>query len=157
MDKELVMKLLSNVVITAILMSLFTACATTYVAPTLKSKAYTFEYKQSKDGINKLKLALVKSGFTISYADEQLISSNPKTMDLNENDADCGTTMGLDYLKDNRTSTTVSVNITKISDYLFEVKAEISGEYLKSDNNQSISMTCVSRGTIENGIINAIE
>ena len=104
------------------------------------------------------KQTLVVEGFQITAADDtaRVISTAPRDMRLTPADADCGTTMGIDYLKDNRTAATVAYGAV-ISDGRVLVKATIAAKYLPSNNSQSITMDCVSKGVLEAALLNKIQ
>jgi hypothetical protein len=103
------------------------------------------------------KQALVTSGFQITSADEAAgtISTASRAMRLTPAEANCGTTMGIDYLKDNRTSTTVAYGVV-VKPNNVHVVATMSGTYLPGNDVQSITLTCVSRGVLENQLLGQI-
>ncbi|MFH4090619.1 hypothetical protein WAJ00_22120, partial [Acinetobacter baumannii] len=76
------------------------------------------------------------------------ISTATRDFRLTPELADCGTTMGIDYLKDNRTSTKVAYNIL-IADNSLDVRTTLQGDYKVGDVTQNITLTCVSRGVLE--------
>ena len=97
-------------------------------------------------------------GYQIQNADDNsgAISTSFRQKRLNEMFCDCGTTMGLPYIKDNRTITNVALGII-IDENKIVVKANIAGEYLKSvDAVQSIAFDCVSTGLLEKEIFEKI-
>ena len=69
--------------------------------------------------------------------------------------ADCGTTMGLDYLKDNRTATRVALGILVTQESL-TVTANVQGDYRPGAVDQNITLSCVSRGQLEESAIDGI-
>ncbi len=107
------------------------------------------------------KKVLMLDGFQIANADPELgiISTTQKQMKLTVSDVDCGSTMGINYMKDKRTITRVSVLI-ECNDNSLNVKCNITGEYGKGWGEQStlqgIDLTCVSKGTMENTLIDKI-
>ncbi len=103
------------------------------------------------------KRTLVSEGWQITTADADagVLTTQLRTLRLTPADADCGTTMGIDYLKDNRTTSKVGVNIL-IDDGHLMVKSIIESEYRPGDVTQDMALTCVSRGTIERKVANAI-
>ena len=74
---------------------------------------------------------------------------------MNPELADCGTTLGLDYLKDNRTSSKVSYGVL-VSENKVTLKATMSATYLPGNASQSITLTCVSRGVLEDQVLKKI-
>jgi hypothetical protein len=69
---------------------------------------------------------------------------------------DCGTTMGIDYLKDNRTSTRVSYGLI-VDDNRITIKANIEGEYKPGSVSQDMTLTCISRGLLERDLLEKIK
>ena len=138
---------------------LFIGCAATYAPPTISSQNIMGNVQASKsDILNATKGILVMDGYQILSSDESsgTISTSSKRMKLNATQCDCGTTMGLPYIKDNRTFTDVALGIL-ISENKISIKANITGEYLKGDATQGVNMTCVSTGDIENKLIEKIK
>ena|SRR3989442_7760116 len=68
-------------------------------------------------------------------------SEAAKPQRLTADDCDCGTTLGLPYIKDKRTQT---------------IAPSIHGSYLPGDANQSISFDCVSKGTLERALFEKV-
>ena len=107
------------------------------------------------------KKVLILEGFQIANLDQDLgiISTNPKQMKLTVNDVNCGSTMGINYMKDKRTITKVGV-LVECNNNSVNVKCNITGEYGKGWGQQStlqgIDLTCVSKGTLENTLIEKI-
>lgn len=63
--------------------------------------------------------------------------------------------MGIDYLKDNRTTTRISIGIIADDGYVTVIPT-IQGEYKPGDVLQNITLTCVSRGPIEQEMLSKI-
>lgn len=103
------------------------------------------------------KRALLLQGYTIQESDRHAatISTAPRPQRLDANDCDCGTTLGLPYIKDKRTSTTVALGVI-VRDGELTIVPSIHGTYLPSDVNQSISFDCVSKGTIERAFADTV-
>ena len=78
---------------------------TNFIRPLQGERAATFEAA---------KRALVLDGYTIQSTDAAagIISTAPRTHRLTADDCDCGTTLGLPYIKDKRTQTTVAIDPT---------------------------------------------
>lgn len=135
-------------------------CAMTYEKPVTIEKTVSSENALGKvHALEKAKRVLLLNGFQIqSYDDNSgIISSSYKDMRLSPNDADCGTTMGLDYLEDNRTSTQVALNVL-VDNKSIIVKSMIRGEYKPGGESavQNITLSCKSKGVIENKILKQI-
>lgn len=130
-------------------------CATTYSGPNHKQQSYERTVKDPDVAINSLKKYLASKGYTITSSGKEVISTAPKNVSLSHFDADCGKTMGLDYLKDARTSTTASINIYADGDTI-KVVTDINAKYLTGNMFQSKTMHCVSRGTIERRVLSQL-
>ncbi|EOZ7462013.1 hypothetical protein ABFP22_003257, partial [Enterobacter hormaechei] len=112
----------------------------------------------SQDAIIKAsKSALISDGYQISSYDDKtgFVSTAPRDLHLSPAQADCGKTMGLDYLKDKRTKTRVSYGVLYETG-LVTVKANIEGEYKPGSVSQDITLTCVSHGTLENELLDKV-
>lgn len=146
------MKSILFVVTSAVLLS---SCAMTYKAPSMVAASTTVSVSGSKaDILRAAKQALVIDGYQITNSDDSagVISTAPRDLHVTPTQANCGTTMGIDYLKDNRTSTRVAFGVVA-SDGSLTVKANIQGEYKPGAVDQNITLTCVSRGVLEQGVI----
>lgn len=133
-------------------------CAVTYVPPTTVAPNTSQRIMGSSSALFKAtKQILVLEGFQITSSDESadVISTAPKEMRLMPELADCGKTLGLDYLKDNRTSSKVAYGAL-ISENKVTLKISMSATYLPANDVQSITLTCVSRGVLENQLLNKI-
>ncbi|MDP2681977.1 MAG: hypothetical protein Q8P28_04100 [Deltaproteobacteria bacterium] len=97
---------------------------------------------------------LITEGYQVTNADEDsgTISTAPRNLRMAPAQADCGTTMGIDYLKDNRTTTRVALGLV-ISENGVTVKANIEGEYKPGAVDQDITLTCVSRSAVEQAFL----
>lgn len=138
---------------------LLIGCAMTYAPPTFAPKDFVKEVPMSKEEILKrAKQSLVLEGYQIQIIDENagIITTSFRQKKLTENECDCGTTMGLPYIKDNRTVTNVALSVIADGKQL-RIKASITGEYLKAvDVVQSITFDCVSTGLIEKRLFEKI-
>jgi hypothetical protein len=146
------MKSTMLVAVSAVLLS---SCAMTYKAPSVAATSTTVIVKGSKaDILQAAKQSLVIDGYQITSSDDSagVISTAPRDLHVTPSQANCGTTMGLDYLKDKRTSTRVAFGVVA-SDGSLTVKANIQGEYKPGAVDQDITLTCVSRGVLEQGVI----
>ncbi|EJB8489941.1 hypothetical protein ACT4U9_09255 [Acinetobacter baumannii] len=134
-------------------------CATTYKAPVTLNQSASEQVSATKDQIFKAaQRALAINGEQImsANADAGVISTAARDYRLTPDLADCGTTMGIDYLKDNRTSTKVAYNIL-IADNSLDVRTTLQGDYKVGDVTQNITLTCVSRGVLEQQMIQNIK
>ncbi len=138
--------------------AIIVSCAATYKTPQSIQQDFTRDIKASKDEIFKAaKQALILEGYQIVNSDKDagVISTGKKQTNLTEADTDCGTTMGLPYIKDKRTITTVSVGLV-ITDNKITIRPAIEGEYLKGNVSAGIDLHCVSKGTIEESLYKKI-
>ncbi|OTU62463.1 hypothetical protein [Acinetobacter baumannii] len=134
-------------------------CATTYKAPVTLNQSASEQVSATKDQIFKAaQRALAINGEQImsANADAGVISTAARDYRLTPDLADCGTTMGIDYLKDNRTSTKIAYNIL-IADNSLDVRTTLQGDYKVGDVTQNITLTCVSRGVLEQKMIQKIK
>lgn len=133
-------------------------CAFNYKAPIGESK--TAKETISRDVFNEAKRTLILDGHKLTYEGKEdgLLSTDYKVVDVKPMHADCGKTMGLDYLKDNRTKTEISFTIV-LQDKTIEVKSNIKAEYKPSGvggTAQGIDLTCISKGVLEKKLLNKI-
>lgn len=138
---------------------LLTGCAVTYQPPTAENLTYSTQHQSDQNSIMaKAKRALLLEGFQIqSYDDEAgFISTSFKNWKLSPEEANCGTTMGLDYLKDNRTKTEVAFNVV-VDGTSLTIRSNIQGEYKPGAVDQNITLTCASKGVIERQLAIKIE
>lgn len=134
------------------------SCAFNYKAPIGESKSAKSSI--SRDMFSKSKRTLVLNGYKLNLADKQegLLATNYKVLDVKPEHADCGKTMGLDYLKDNRTKTEIAFTI-ELQNKTIEVKSDIRAEYRPSGiggTAQGINLTCISKGVLERKLLNKI-
>ncbi len=138
----------------AIAASAVSACAATYRAPESIAQSFSAVHGSSKSAVLvAAKTELVAAGYQITYGDEAagVISTALKDVRLAPLDADCGTTMGLDYLKDNRTSTRVSYGVT-VDESRIQITTTVQGDYRPGAVDQNITLSCVSRGALEQSL-----
>ena len=136
-------------------MLVMAGCATTYKPPTTVAAETSQEIVASQADILRVaKQVLVEEGFQITNADDSagVISTALRDFHINPEQADCGTTMGIDYLKDNRTSSKLGYGILA-SDGKLIVKANIESAYKPGAVTQDITLTCASRGTLEPALL----
>jgi hypothetical protein len=135
-----------------------TACATTYKPPILLNQIHTkATTKSSAETIKAAKRVLAMEGFQISSYDDEagVISTTTKEFRILPEMADCGTTMGLNYLEDNRTDTGASINVI-VSPNSVQVKANIEAEYKPGQVAHDLTLQCVSKGVIEKRLLDKI-
>ena len=145
-------------VVSCIITLFFVGCAATYQPPTVHYSGFARNINATKEHLfNTAKQALILNGYQIASSDKEagVISTAQKQLDLTEADCDCGTTMGIPYIKDKRTTTNVAVGII-ISSTRIAIKSTIEGEYLKGNTTQGIDLHCVSKGVIEQNIYNSV-
>ena len=132
------------------------ACAATYKAPETKVAANVSSQiiGSPQDTLNRVKQVLLLDGYQIqSYDNDALIvSTSFKNKRITPTDANCGTTLGLDYLKDKRTDTSVAINVLIVGTTI-TVTANIHGAYKPGSADQNITLSCVSKGAIERSIL----
>lgn len=134
-------------------------CATTYQAPISLNQSASESVTATKSQLfsaSQRALAINGEQIMSANADAGVISTAARDFRLTPLLADCGKTMGLDYLKDNRTSTKVAYNIL-IGDNSLEVRTTLQGDYKVGDTVQNITLTCVSRGILEQEMVKKIK
>jgi len=151
---------MKKIFITLSIIGFIAGCAMTYEKPMTIEKTISSENTFGKThALEKAKRVLLLNGFQIqSYDDNSgIISSSYKDVRLSPDDADCGTTMGLDYLKDNRTSTQFAINIL-VDNKSIIIKSMIRGEYKPGGGSavQNITLSCKSKGILENKLLKQI-
>lgn len=104
---------------------------------------------------------LITSGYTVasSATEVGLITTTPKAVRLTIQDVECGTFWGIPYIKDERTVTkvTYTVLVEKAGEgSKIAVSATVDGTYAPGAGNPDKSLTCTSKGTIEQNLLNTI-
>lgn len=142
------------------LLLLLFSCAATYKPPVTEPTVFEKSLNASKENIfNVSKKVLTLEGYQIQNSDKDagiITTSFVQKMNLDETHCDCGTTMGLPYIKDKRTITNVSISIIASNNKL-TIKANINGEYLKNDTVHGKTFDCVSKGKIEAELFDKIK
>lgn len=134
-------------------------CATTYKAPVSLNQSQSENFDKSKAVLfSAAQRALVVNGEQIMSANQDagVISTAARDFRLTPTEADCGTTMGLDYLKDNRTSSKVAYNIV-VDEGKVAVRTILQADYKIGAVTQNITLTCVSRGVLEQQMLQKIK
>lgn len=100
--------------------------------------------------------ALVLNGYQITSSDLNagVISTAPRDLRVTPEQADCGTLIGQDYLKDNRTSSTVAMGII-VDEQKIQAKANIQSFY-RGGQYHNITLTCVSKGALEQEMLHKV-
>ena len=141
------------------LITLLTGCAATYKPPESIQKNVQRDFPNVKksDLMIAVKQVLVTEGFQITISDELsgVISTALRSYKLDPQHADCGTTMGLDYLKDNRTAGKLGWGLV-ITEGKVSVTPHMEASYLPGNTYQSINMVCASRGVLEHNLLDHI-
>lgn len=138
---------------------ILTGCAATYTPPTEMSVILNQSIQAKKEDLFKAtSLTLAMEGIKVVNENKEtgIIVTEDKIMRLTPEMANCGTTMGIDYLKDNRTNTKVSYHII-VADNLLKIKASPSAEYRVGAVDQDMNLTCVSKGVLEQKLFNSIK
>lgn len=137
---------------------LFAGCAAAYKVPDHKDYVYKFEYHKNKEQIIlNIKKVLLLNGFQISSYDDKsgLISTEKKQIETDPLYADCGKTMGIDYLKDKRSKIYLMLNFI-VDDSLVTIVSNISGEYKPGDPIYDVDLKCNSKGFYEERLLDQI-
>ncbi|HVC37762.1 MAG TPA: hypothetical protein VNF46_05100 [Gammaproteobacteria bacterium] len=138
---------MKTLIILLIFTSALCGCALTYVRPTMVAPTISADVSISKANLLRAtEQVLATDGYQITNSDDSagVISTAQTNLHITPEQADCGTTMGLNYLKDNRTDTSVAFSVI-VSEGKITVKATIEGDYKPQDT----PLTCVSKGVLE--------
>ncbi|MCK9522444.1 MAG: hypothetical protein M0R76_05275 [Proteobacteria bacterium] len=132
------------------------ACATAsqQAAPNISAN-----FQASSDQIYEAAIRFfAESGYMISSSDKAsgVITAVLKEQKFTGEDCDCGMLMGIPYIKDSRTRVDVLVNLI-VADGYVNVKTILKGKFPKGQVTQETRFDCVSKGSIEQGIVSAIE
>jgi len=130
-------------------------CAMTYAPPVTISPVVASQVSDKAATMTRAKRALIERGERIEHIDDDVIVTSMRNKKLTPAEADCGKTMGLDYLKDARTKTQLGYTVSVSGENLI-VQANIQGEYKPGAVDQNITLTCVSRGVLEDDLLSAI-
>lgn len=131
------------------------SCALTYAPPQTKQVDVTVSTAIDREkAFNSAMQALSLSGYSISASDKNsgVISTDYKQIQTDETVADCGTTAGLDYLKDHRTVLKVAMAVV-ISFDKVTLKANFQADYRPGSQVQNMTLICVSRGKLEKELL----
>ncbi len=143
-----------------VLSLVLTGCAATYTPPvTTGSNLITGVVQANKyEVIVATQKVLAVRGDQVQNINESLgiISTQPKAIKLTPDMADCGKTMGLDYLKDNRTSSKIHFNIM-VDNNKISIKGIPTAEYKVGAIDQDMTLTCVSKGVLEQRLLSEIK
>jgi hypothetical protein len=135
-----------------------TGCAATYAPPVTPQREFAQAIEGSKSDLARAaKQVLISEGYRIAGADESAgkVTTAKRNIRLTPEQADCGTTMGINYLWDDRTTSAISIGIFT-EDNKVAVKVKMTATYMPDYNPQSIAMMCVSTGSIEKRLMGKI-
>lgn len=133
-------------------------CASAYKAPGQSARDVTVEHGSTQSAVFKAaRRALVLEGFQIQSFDGEtgIISTSRKVVKLSPDDADCGSTMGINYLLDDRTKTEAALNVV-VGERSVTISSIIEGEYLPGAAVYGRHLQCVSLGVLEERIAASI-
>jgi len=137
---------------------LVSGCAATYVPPTETAVILTQKVDANKSDLLKaIAVTLAMEGIKVANENKEsgIVVTEEKIMRITPEMANCGTTMGIDYLKDNRTNTKVSYHII-VGDQSLKIKANPTAEYRVGAVDQDMNLTCVSKGVLEQKLYTSI-
>lgn len=144
-----------NIMLFAVVFGL-TGCVVAYKPSEVANKNYVAMSSDMKASLSEIKNQLVLDGFSLSVVGDGVISTLPKRSELSVEDADCGTTMGIDYLKDPRTLEYVAINVLAANGRV-TIVTDINAEYLPNNAINGMKMRCMSRGTIESKLLSLVK
>ena len=128
-------------------------CATTYTAPSIEPVRVSESMDATEaEIIDATRRVLVSEGWQITGEGGGTISTAVRNYEVTPSMADCGKTMGLDYLRDNRTETRVGIGVV-VDGTALTVRANIEAEYRPGSVSQDITLDCVSKGLIESVLL----
>lgn len=136
-------------------------CSATYTPPVSPSSNLVISnnvHASKSEILKATQKTLALNGEQISTIDtvNGIITTSPKTLRLTPEHADCGKTMGIDYLKDNRTNSKMFYNII-VEDNKLAIKGVPSAEYRVGAADQDMNLTCVSHGVLEQQLFEQIK
>ncbi|WP_157288604.1 hypothetical protein [Uliginosibacterium gangwonense] len=137
---------------------MLSACASTYSAPAMIAPRVSAPVQVKPAEVLRVsKRVLAGEGFQINDSDLEAgtLITAPKNFRVSTKEADCGSTMGIDYLLDNRTTTRVSYSVIA-EDGRVLVTAYVLGEYKLGDAMQDITLTCVSKGELDRWMLSKV-
>lgn len=135
----------------AALTPILAACASTYAPPASLPPATVYATTMAPAAVlAAARRELTAQGFAVVSADAEAgtLSTAPRDWPLTPAQADCGTTLGLDYLKDPRTARRLSWHVVAVSGRV-TLRAAIEADYRPGAVDQNITLTCTSRGELE--------
>ncbi|WEJ62180.1 hypothetical protein [Thiomicrorhabdus lithotrophica] len=147
--------MLGRLVVGVVLAGSLVGCATSYEKPVITGQVYEVAVVDSDKALQLIKNKLFMRMYALT-SDEVSIRTAHKFSELTPEQADCGTTMGIDYLKDSRTEEYVSINVMAESGKI-KVVTDIYAKYLVGDGLHGKRMKCVSKGLIEREVLSWVE
>ena len=116
-----------------------------------------------KETFSKAVQTLALDGFSISFSDANagIITTQPKEQKVTKDQCDCGSFLGINYLKDKRTFTTLTYQVV-VKDSTINVVLNVTGVY-KVNNNLFVQsrqadkqLRCISKGVLEREFIDKV-
>ncbi|MCP4545115.1 MAG: hypothetical protein GY835_01460 [bacterium] len=128
---------------------LLVGCALTYKGPKIEQRTYTKEVPFQAEVLHKkITGVLFNQGFAIASDSPGMVTTERKIEDLNDKQADCGSTGGIPYLRDSRTTTWLTISI-RYENGRVGIRTIIEGEFMPNDPLGGKKFECVSKGVIE--------
>ncbi len=140
-----------------IFVAFLSGCA---AGPIITQKPYLSQINGSKEAIYSAAIQiLTESGYQIQNSDKEngLITTLSRDVKLTEDQCDCGTGMGIPYMKDKRTVTTVTLGLSVGTNRLIispTVKGRMVIGTLDSTNDKQLE--CVTTGQYEQDLFQKI-
>jgi len=117
--------------------------------------------KSFDDTWNKAMQVLAADGYPIATTSKEsgIISTSPKTMRLNETQANCGSAFGIDYMGDYRVTTKVVHSIIlqkQKSETQVTINTQIDGVFIASAVNEPKNLQCLTQGGLEEDLLSKL-
>lgn len=148
------MKNLTLSLLIVLLSAIFAGCAATYKAPEMTPLIIEENVNGSKVKLFvAAKKVLINEGFAIKYSDENrgTISTSPKTLELDDTMANCGTTAGVPALSSLKISGKIALDLVTDNN-----KVSITASVYGKDVRRNADVTCISTGAVEKDLIQKI-
>lgn len=143
-----------NLAATVFIAMLIAGCAATYSPPEGSFAPVSRVHSANTENLlSKARNIIASEGFAIQVFDKSggFMSTAGRDIKLSKDEADCGTTMGINYLSDNRTRTKLAINVF-VDDNQIKISAVIEGFY----GPQDTPLKCISKGLIEKRFLGKI-
>ncbi len=144
------------IVISALMLA---GCAAAYAPPQGSDVTASTAIPKSKSEILAVaRQVVVAQGYQITAFDDRagIVSTAPRNLKIGAEEADCGSTMGINYLWDNRTTTRVGFGVIA-EDGKLQVRANIEGEYRPGSTVQDLTLSCRSKGVLDRDMLQRIQ